>query len=185
MKRLITSMILLLTVLALLPGQAAAHADLEKSEPAAGSTTALANAPTTLTLVLTEELAKEGNVVKVLHDGTDYADGAPTLDFDNPKMLTVKLKALPAGAYTVEWNTLTAEDNGPSDGQFTFTIADAAGGTGGGTTTTGGTASGQTTPAAPLPTTGAADELSALLLLAAGAVLLGGGLVLRRRTRRV
>lgn len=56
MKRLITSAILLLTLLALLPGQAGAHAKLERSEPAAGATIAVANAPTTLTLYLTEEL---------------------------------------------------------------------------------------------------------------------------------
>lgn len=119
----------------------------------------------------------------MLHDGADYADGAATLDFDNPKMLAVKLKALPAGAYTVEWNTLTAEDNGPSNGTFTFTITDAAGGTGGGVG--GDTAGTGGTPAAPLPTTGAADELPMLLLLAAGVGLLSVGLVLRRHTRRV
>ncbi len=200
MKRVIIPLILALALLVAGPRLASAHAELVSSSPADGSVVAWTNAPKTATLTFSEEVAKDVTTVSVTSaDGTSATTGAATVDFDNPKMVTVGLTALTPGPYTIKWHAVTADDNGQTDGTITFTILNNTGGTtnaggttGGGTTTTGGgtsggttttggtTTGGTTTSGGTLPTTGAPSALPLLGLLFAG-LILGLGVVLRRR----
>lgn len=142
MKRILLGLALLL---ALLPSVASAHATLVSSDPADGASIPLASAPTQMTLTFSEEVAKDVTTVQVNGPaGAAMADGAATVDFDNPKLVTVKLKALTAGTYTAKWHAVTADDNGQTDGTVTFTIVGATS-----EGPTGSTASATATPTAP------------------------------------
>ena len=72
-------------------------------------------------------------------DGTAMTDGATTINFDKPTLASVGLKTLSPGPYTVKWHAVTSDDNGQTDGTFSFTIVNNTGGTTSGGTTTGGT----------------------------------------------
>ena len=191
MKRIISALAVAFLLLVGLPGLASAHAKLVSSTPADGAQIALTEAPTQITLTFSEEVGKDLTTITVMHaDGATMSDGTATINFDNPKLATVKLKSLIPGIYTVKWHAVTTDDNGQSDGTFTFTIVNNTGGgtmTGGGTTggttsggtmtdggtTSGGTTSGGTTSGGGnLPTTGTAQLPLGLLALGALALLL-------------
>jgi LPXTG-motif cell wall-anchored protein len=159
--------IMLAALLALtLAGVASAHSNLVSSTPAAGAT--LATAPTKITLVFSEELSADGNLVTVTDaKGTQVDQGDTTLDLNDPNRVTVtvSLKAgLGDGAYTVSWKNLSV-DGHSEEGTFNFSVGAAA------------------APSAPatLPATGAGDDLPIAVFLALAAALLGLGLGIRRR----
>jgi methionine-rich copper-binding protein CopC len=184
MKRVIFPLILALALLVAGPRLVSAHAKLVSSTPAEGAQIALTDAPTTVTLTFSEEVAKDVSTITVTGvDGTEMTTGAATVNFDDPKVVTVGLKALTPGPYTIKWHAVTLDDNGQTDGTISFMIVNNTGGTApGGTTTTGGTSNGgTTTPSGPtLPQSGAPSALPLVGLALAGLVL-GAGLALRRR----
>jgi methionine-rich copper-binding protein CopC len=103
---------------------ASAHAKLVSSDPAAGAK--LDTAPTKVTLVFSEEISdKETESFFSVTDeqGTSVGTGKlDTTDLDH-KTLAGTLKAgLSDGIYTVKWQTVTPDDNGKSDGSFTFGV---------------------------------------------------------------
>jgi len=169
-------------LLLVLPRVAAAHADLVSSTPADGAAIALTAAPTTLTLTFNEEVAKDVTTVQVTGpDGASAASGPATISFDDPKVVTVGLNTLTSGKYSVKWHAVTSDDNGQTDGSFSFTIVNNTGGTTSGGTTSGGTTSGEGVTSSTLPTSGAPWTLPAALLAGGLAlVVLSAGLVLRR-----
>ncbi len=205
MKRRIGLGIIVALVLSMaLWSVASAHAKLVSSDPAAGAK--LTTAPAKVTLVFSEEIsekADESNVTVTDEQGNEVGKGGlDNTDLDH-KTQSATLKAgLGDGIYTVKWNALTPDDNGHSDGSFTFgvnkdpgaqptaapepTEAEEA-------TPTAAAAAGAAQPtAAPagaanpqnLPKTGeSAPNLSGYFVLAA-LILLVGGLVLRQRTGR-
>lgn len=145
-------------------GVALAHANLVSSDPADGAR--LAAAPATITLVFSEELKPEGNLITVSDAGGAQVDaGDTTLDLNDPKRatLTVSLRSgLGDGTYTVKWK-ITSTDGHVEEGTLTFTV-------------------GAATAVAPgLPATGTATAVSAAGLLALAAATLLPGLSLRRR----
>jgi methionine-rich copper-binding protein CopC len=182
---MLSGVLMAAALLALLPGLAAAHAKLASSDPADGAQIALTDAPKTVNLTFTEEVSKSSTTVKVTAaDGTVVTSGPTTVDFDNPKLVSVPLNTLAGGTYTVAWHAVTEDDNGQSDGTFQFTIVVNTGGgtaTGGTTTTTGGTTTTTTGGTTTLPSSGTPWQPSLLALIAAGAgLLLALGLGLRR-----
>ena len=181
MKRLLIVGALTLAVLAHAPGLALAHAELVSSNPADGAAIAWTNAPTSLSLTFSEDVGKDVTTVHVTRpDGSEMAAGAAQVDFDNGKLVTVALKALTPGPYTVKWHAVTTDDNGQTDGTFSFTIINNTGGTTGGGTTAGGTTGG-TTSGGTLPQSGVPPVWpGALLLGALAGLLLSVGLLLRR-----
>jgi methionine-rich copper-binding protein CopC len=191
MKRLLSGLVLALALLGLLPGLAAAHAKLVSSDPADGAQIALTEAPTMISLTFSEEVAKDVTTVRVTGpDGVEVTNGAATVDFDNPMLVTVPLKALTGGMYTVAWHAVTADDNGQTDGTFQFTVVVNTGGTMGGDTTTSGASgagapSGNTGATNTLP--GSGEPLALMLVLGLAGLatlLLGTGLALRRHIAR-
>jgi methionine-rich copper-binding protein CopC len=191
---------------------ASAHAELVSSDPAAGAN--LTAAPAKVTLVFSEEISDketESNFTVTDESGATVGTGKlDTTDLDH-KTLTGALNAgLGDGVYTVKWQTITPDDNGHSDGSFTFGVNKAPGAqptadheheeeptaaptSASGTQPTAAptSAPGARPTAAPaggapntLPNTSeSAPNLSAYLLIGA-AILLAGGLALRRGKRQ-
>src|SRR4051794_2026533 len=138
MKRIISTLLVAVAVLAAWPGLASAHAELVSSTPADGAAIAFTNAPTSVTITFSEDVAKDVTTIQVTSsDGTAMTDGATTINFDKPTLASVNLKPLSPGPYTVKWHAVTSDDNGQTDGTFSFTIINNTGGT-----TSGGTTSG-------------------------------------------
>src|SRR5829696_4670255 len=103
---------------------ASAHAKLVSSDPASGAK--LAKAPAKVTLVFDEEISDKAtesffNVTDAA--GANVGSGKlDTADLDH-KTLSGTLKAgLGDGVYTVAWQTITSDDNGKSEGSFTFGV---------------------------------------------------------------
>lgn len=114
---------LVIAVFGVSTAEISAHADLERSSPEAGSS--LETAPDRIELWFSEELA-EGSTAQVVGPGgirVDNNDGAVDLYDPERKHLVVTLAGgLPAGEYTVNWTTLSGEDDDTHTGSFTFVV---------------------------------------------------------------
>ena len=117
-------LILVLALCLALSSTALAHAKLVSSDPAAGAK--LAKAPAKVTLVFSEEISdKETESNFTVTDETGATVGTGKLDTNDldHKTMSGALKAgLGDGIYTVKWNAVTPDDNGHSDGNFTFGV---------------------------------------------------------------
>jgi len=103
---------------------ASAHAELVSSDPAAGAK--LTAAPAKVTLVFSEEIsakADESNVTVTDEQGNEVGKGAlDNTDLDH-KTQTATLKAgLGDGIFTVKWFAVTPDDDGHSNGSFSFGV---------------------------------------------------------------
>jgi methionine-rich copper-binding protein CopC len=178
---------------------ASAHAKLVSSDPAAD--TKLTTAPAKVTLVFDEEISAKAteSFFNVTNDAGAAAGSGKldTADLDHKTLSGALNSGLGDGVYTVTWQTITTDDNGKSEGSFTFGVNKDPGAqptaapepTEASAPTAAPAASGAVQPtavpaaagAAPatLPTTGEPASsltgyfmLGAVLLLAAGMVLL-------------
>ena len=108
---------------------ARAHAELERSEPAANAI--ISTAPAEVHLWFTEELfrRKGVNVIEVSRpDGTKVDQGDTRIDDDDRKHAVVSLKrGLTGGVYTVRWQSSSSEDGHEGSGEFSFTVDPTAG----------------------------------------------------------
>lgn len=117
--------VLLVTLVIGGAGPAAAHASLETSTPAAGSTVPVA--PATVTLRYSEGVETGLGAIKVLDpDGKRVDTGDPDHGVGGPSTVRVKLETgLEPGTYTVAWRVVS-EDSHPIAGAFTFNIVRAS-----------------------------------------------------------
>src|SRR5215212_6924731 len=108
---------------------ALAHARLEESYPADGST--LSGSPEQVQLLFNEPVEAEFDPLKVYDQGGDRVDeDNARVSPDNRKLLVIDLKDLPEGSYTVDWR-VTSADGHPVSGTRKFSVdASAAGGAG-------------------------------------------------------
>lgn len=103
------------------PTVAEAHAHLDRSAPAAGST--LKEPPKEVMLWFTEAVEPKFSSVEVRDaKGTAVQAGPASSVPDNTAQLRVALKPLPPGSYTVKWRVLSV-DTHRSQGEFTFSVA--------------------------------------------------------------
>jgi methionine-rich copper-binding protein CopC len=110
----------LLAELLLAPAAVRAHAFLDHSDPAVGST--VPDAPSVLHIWFTQELEPAFSWVKVNDkSGASVSDGPATVDPSNKQEMDVKLKPLQAGTYTVQWHALSV-DTHTTEGDFTFQV---------------------------------------------------------------
>jgi hypothetical protein len=100
---------------------ASAHAFLDRAEPAVGSTVTAAPAEVRMEFSEALEPAFSGAEVVDAH-GDSVVSGKAAVDATDPKILDVKLKPLPAGAYSVHWHVVSV-DTHRTEGNFTFTVA--------------------------------------------------------------
>ncbi len=104
-----------------LTGSALAHAKFVKSEPPPDSV--LTVAPKQVTIWFTEELDTRLGVIKVFDAAGAQVDlGNSKVDLNDRKQLSVGLKPLSAGVYTVKWHAVSDDDKGETDGEFKFTV---------------------------------------------------------------
>lgn len=116
----IAAMAFLLMGMLAAPAAVGAHAFLDHSDPAVGST--VPSPPSVLHLWFTQELEPAFSWATVSDkSGASVNDGSATIDPGNKQELDVKLKALQAGTYTVKWHALSV-DTHTTEGDFTFQI---------------------------------------------------------------
>lgn len=193
-RRMSLALVLALVLSLAAFGIASAHAKLVSSDPAAGAN--LKAAPAKVTIVMSEEVsAKETDSYFIVtnEQGKEVGRGKlDNTDVDHKTLSGTLTSGTGDGVYTVTWYAVTPDDNGKSNGSFTFGVNKAPG--------TQPTAAAHDEPAptaaataqpttahshdeAPttLPKTGSSDIPvgGAFLLLAT--LLLSGGLALRRR----
>jgi methionine-rich copper-binding protein CopC len=109
-----------LAELLIAPAAVRAHAFLDHADPAVGST--VPAPPTVIHLWFTQELEPAFSWVTVTdRSGASVNDGPATIDPSNKSELTVKLKRLSAGMYTVKWHALSV-DTHTTEGDFTFQV---------------------------------------------------------------
>jgi methionine-rich copper-binding protein CopC len=148
------------------PGLALAHARLVSSTPADGAS--VGAGLTEIVLTFSEEISVDQSSASLLGpDGTAVAGASASVDRANRTVMRIHTPALQPGKYTINWEVVTEDDNGHTNGTLTFTV------TGGGQapTTAGSTT---TTPQSSLPSTGGPD--GGLYLLYLPAALAVGGL---------
>jgi methionine-rich copper-binding protein CopC len=104
----------------LAPSTVSAHAYLVKSIPARRAI--LFKAPTRLQLWFNEKLEPRFSFLTVTDsNGTRVDLGDIQVDAEDPKQLSVEIKPLPPGIYTVEFRVLSVDGHVVKD-QFSFTV---------------------------------------------------------------
>jgi methionine-rich copper-binding protein CopC len=102
------------------PAAVRAHAFLDHSDPAVGST--IPKSPGVIHLWFTQQVEPAFSSVTVTdQSGASMNDAAAAIDPSNPSELDVNLKPLPAGTYTVKWHVLSV-DTHTTEGDFTFHV---------------------------------------------------------------
>lgn len=110
----------LVAAMSIAPAAVRAHAFLDHSDPAVGST--VPTAPQVLHIWFTQELEPAFTWVKVTDkSGASVVDGTSAVDPANTQEMDVKLKPLAAGTYTVQWHALSV-DTHTTEGDFTFQV---------------------------------------------------------------
>lgn len=100
-----------------------AHANLERSEPAANSTNK--TPPTRVRLWFSEQVEPSFSTVNVLdRSGSPIDKGDAQRLSDDTTAMQVSLPVLPEGLYTVVWKALSAVDGHVTNGSFSFTVGD-------------------------------------------------------------
>ena len=109
-----------LVALLIAPVAVRAHAFLDHSDPAVGST--VPTPPVVIHLWFTQEVEPAFSSVTVTDkSGASVNDGPAALDPSNQSELDVKLKNLTAGTYKVKWHVLSV-DTHTTEGDFTFHV---------------------------------------------------------------
>ena|SRR5438067_1044607 len=122
-SRLLAGLGLALTLLSLLPGRAAAHARPDRAEPPIAGVVAMA--PTRLVVWFSQGVRNSGSSLQVLDSAgnrVDLGDGQVDLNDPDRKVMTVSLQPLADGVYTVQWRSLSADDDHEADGAFLFGV---------------------------------------------------------------
>lgn len=115
-----TATIVLLAGIFIAPAAVRAHAFLDHTDPAVGST--VPTSPSEMHLWFTQELEPAFTWVTVSDkSGASMNDGPATVDPSNKQEMDVKLKPLQAGTYTVKWHALSV-DTHTTEGDFTFQV---------------------------------------------------------------
>jgi len=111
--------LLALAALVLTSIPAFAHSVPKAMTPAPDSTV---SAPTEISMTFSEDLEPKFSVIKLLDStGAVVSKAASVLDPANAKHLSLALPKLPAGVYTVQWTSSSADGHRLSR-SYTFTI---------------------------------------------------------------
>lgn len=104
----------------LLSRRALAHASPVSEQPGDGAT--VNSAPQSVVIRFDDRIEAMFATLKVLDgSGDDVTSGKPVVGTD-PHQLSVKLKPIAAGSYTVKWSVV-AEDGHRTQGFYAFTVA--------------------------------------------------------------
>ncbi|WP_238011957.1 copper resistance protein CopC [Dactylosporangium sp. AC04546] len=183
LRRLLVATLLGATATLGLAAPASAHSTLVRSDPAKGATVTTPVATVTLTF---NEMVKQSRTTVTVTgpDGASYSDGAARVVDKN---VLQAVRALPPGAISVAWSTVSADGDAIS-GTFAFTNAAPAPSLSPSPSAPASpTAAPTSASATPVPVpTSSEDSGSAAWWIAGAAVLvvlLGGGFFWSRRRR--
>src|SRR5947209_731930 len=127
MRTLRATVLAVVTLLAVLPGVASAHANLTSCSIKNGQVFTLAHAPHSISARFAEELTPNGKSWMSVFEG-DGDHGlvnertVSVVNFKNPKQMTLKLPTLHAGPYYLVWYTTSAIDGHKAAGTVNFTV---------------------------------------------------------------
>lgn len=100
---------------------ALAHASLVRADPAPGSV--MENAPDRVTLWFAEPVEAGFSDIRVVDsNGNQVDNGDSAIYGSDPKALSVTLKPIEHGLYTVSWRNASALDGHPLRGSYTFAV---------------------------------------------------------------
>jgi len=120
MKTRIIAAVFLLAATLIIRSPLQAHAFLDHSDPAVGST--VPTPPAVMHLWFTQQLEPAFSWVTVSdQSGAQVNDGPAAIDPNDQTELTIKLKPLPPGTYTVKWHALSV-DTHTTEGDFSFQV---------------------------------------------------------------
>lgn len=112
--------VIALAALLAAPASVGAHAFLDHSDPAVGST--VPSPPSVMHLWFTQQLEPAFSRATVTDkSGATVNDGAATIDPANKSELDVRLRPLTPGTYKVKWHVLSV-DTHTTEGDFTFNV---------------------------------------------------------------
>jgi copper transport protein len=116
-------LLVFLLLMVILVRPALAHANLLQSTPEANAR--LEQAPAQIELLFSEPIEPSFSTIEVL-DGTgnrvDNQDAK--VEAADPTRMTVSLRSLPDGVYTVSWRTLSSVDSHITEGAFPFAVGE-------------------------------------------------------------
>ena len=119
--RVIILSVILIALLTVNVGSALAHALLVRSIPDANAT--LDRAPAQVELYFSETVDPRFSTIRVLDaNGQAVDNGDPRVDPADGTHLTVSLRSLPDGIYTVSWKALSETDGHITEGSFPFAV---------------------------------------------------------------
>lgn len=110
---------LMLPAMLLAATPAFAHAFLQTASPAVGSD--VAQAPVAVAITFTESVEPDFTHIVVTNAAGGRVDTGKQTISDGGRVLSVGLKKLTAGTYTVTWHA-TATDTHKTEGQFHFSV---------------------------------------------------------------
>lgn len=120
MMRNLLAAFLSITLLAAWPGYAAAHAGLERTQPADGAF--LSASPTNVQLWFSRAIEPSFSKVQVIDQhGKEVDKGNVAVNASDAKLLEVGVPTLPPGVYKVVWR-IVALDGHKAKGEFHFTV---------------------------------------------------------------
>lgn len=123
MTRLIAGLAAAVVTVVVLASPAAAHAELESTDPVGGAV--LDTPPEQVTLAFSEAVVVPADAVRVYdRDGARIDTGPPAHPDGRSHEVTADLTDLGDGAYVVSWRVVSA-DSHPIHGAFTFRVGDA------------------------------------------------------------
>jgi methionine-rich copper-binding protein CopC len=119
---LLLAPVVVLALLVLGTSQASAHARYDYSDPPAGGM--VEAGPFVLMAWFTQELMKASTISVVDAAGVqvDIGDGRVDLDDPDRMVMLVSVPEVPAGVYTVNWVSVSAEDGDEESGTFTIGV---------------------------------------------------------------
>src|SRR6266516_825331 len=104
-----------------------AHAKVYKAIPTIGST--ITQAPTTVTVFTLENMVpgpSKSNLWVYDPAGDLISQGNVQVALNNPREMSIAIKAAGNGIYVVRWITVSAEDGDADEGAFVFTVKPAS-----------------------------------------------------------
>lgn len=120
-RRIAATLVLAGAGLMLLAPGADAHALLQSSDPAAD--TQVGTAPDAVVLVFTEDPEIALSTVRVLDtSGASFEAGRPVRVAGRARTISVPVRELPTGVYTVAWRVLSRADGHVTGGAFSFGV---------------------------------------------------------------
>lgn len=119
----LASLAAIILVIAARPSAASAHANLARSEPAAGAV--LEKAPDQVTMTFTEEPELRASEARVLRADGSVALPEAKLALADPVTLRFALPPFEEGTYTIVWRVVSAVDGHPTAGAIPFSIGQA------------------------------------------------------------